>query len=265
MSWNLSPGLPSLSSCVSSLSFTSRAGSASWEESSVSWKCLLKCCGPQIKGKNILGVICAWNLTFSTPTHMFLQQKASTACCYQSTLTLHANHIQWTEVAPQPVLADCVLSPVHTCPIMSHYLCPVLCDHVFSCHISRVCTALIMLCCFVTAVCWFAAQQKVDNYFDNQIIRKKWETFSGSISSNVRRHWMWNWCVLFWAVEILCKSELLATSAFKLYSVWLHSFTLDLYNGSFSLSSSIAPLLSFINLLCVHLLCPAAFRSITWK
>lgn len=36
----------------------------------MSWKCLLRCCGPQIKGKNILGVICARNLTFSTPTHV---------------------------------------------------------------------------------------------------------------------------------------------------------------------------------------------------
>lgn len=51
-----------ISHCVSlccALSSTSRVDSASWGESSVSWRCLLKCCGLQTKGKHIMGPHCA--------------------------------------------------------------------------------------------------------------------------------------------------------------------------------------------------------------
>lgn len=50
----------SLSVC---LSFTSRVGSVSSEESSVSWRCLLKCFGLQIKGKLLMWLRRAWNLS----------------------------------------------------------------------------------------------------------------------------------------------------------------------------------------------------------
>lgn len=48
------------------LSFTSKDGSASLEESSVSWRCLLKYCGLQTKGKNVTKLNC---VKPSTPTH----------------------------------------------------------------------------------------------------------------------------------------------------------------------------------------------------
>lgn len=50
------------------LSFTSRVASASSGESSVSWRCLLKYCGRQTKGKNINNIMRQLSLTVSAVT-----------------------------------------------------------------------------------------------------------------------------------------------------------------------------------------------------